>query len=117
MHIPNRIPVSTAIKKMLAEQSAPAPISLPAAGDSSAAAAALRTAVADPSRVARTVAETKRGQAWQAVAHAWTVGAPSNGFAPAVAGMNDGEWHAVITALLGREGVADPQLEGQGNQP
>jgi mono/diheme cytochrome c family protein len=117
VHIPNRIPVSTAIKKMLAEQPAPAPIALPAASDESAAAAALRTAVADPSRVARTVAETKRGQAWQTVAQAWSVGAPSNGFAPAVAGLNDSEWREVITALLGREGVADPNSEGEAKQP
>lgn len=117
VHIPNRIPVSTAIKKMLAEQSAPAPIALPAADDHSATAAALRSAVADPSRVARTVAETKRGQEWQAVAQAWTLGAPSNGFAPAVAGMSPSEWRDVVTALLGREGVAAPVPEGEARQP
>jgi len=117
MHIPNRVPVSTAIKKMVAEQSAPAPIPLPPEGDNSAAAVALRNAVANPSRAARTVAETKRGQDWQTVAHAWSAGAPSNGFAPSTAGMSEGEWHDVITALLGSEGVADPQSEGQAKQP
>lgn len=115
VHIPNRIPVRTAIAKMLAEQSATAPIPLPAAGDS--AAAALRGAIADPSRVARTVAETKRGQGWQAVAQAWTAGAPGNGFAPAAAGMSDDDWHAVVTALLGGEAVAEPPSEGQAKQP
>lgn len=117
MHIPNRIPVSTAIKKMLAEQSAPAPIALPAADDDSAIAAALRSAVADPSRVARTVAETKRGQDWQAVAQAWALGAPSNGFAPAVAGMSPSQWRDVVTALLGRDGVAAPVPEVEARQP
>jgi hypothetical protein len=117
VHIPNRIPVSTAIKKMLAEQPSPAAIGLPPSSDHSAAAGSLRGAVVNPARVARTVAETKRGQDWQSVARAWTAGAPSNGFAPAVAGMNDSEWHEVVTALLGAENVADPKVEGQANQP
>jgi mono/diheme cytochrome c family protein len=117
VHIPNRIPVSLAIKKMVAEQSAPAPIDLPAPGEHSPRADALRSAIANPTRAARTVAETKPGQDWQAVARAWTAGAPSNGFAPSVAGMREDDWRTVVMALLGSDAVADPQLEGQAKQP
>lgn len=114
VHIPNRIPVSAAIKKMLAEQPAPAAIQWPTADP---AAATLRMAVTDPARVARTVMSTKPGQDWRTVARAWAAGAPSNGFALTVAGMNDREWREIVTTLLGAEGVADPRSEGQANQP
>lgn len=117
MHIPNRIPVSLAIKRMLAEQKAPPPLHLPEDNDTSPIAATIRHAVDNPERVARTVAETKRDLNWQSVARAWTAGAPSNGFAPAVAAMTDAEWQTVVSSLLARGGVADPPLEGQVKQP
>lgn len=118
VHIPNRIPVSLAIKKMVAEQSGAMPtVELPAPGDHSAEADALRNAIANPTRAARTVAETRPGQDWQSVARAWTAGAPSNGFATSVASMNDDEWRTVVMALLGSEAVADPKVEGQAKQP
>lgn len=120
MHIPNRIPVSLAIKRMLAEQAALPPLQLPSAKDLSPSAELLRSAIANPDRVARTVAETRRGQErrnWQDVARAWTAGAPSNGFAPSVAGMSGSEWQQVVIALLGNEAVAEPGSEGQVKQP
>lgn len=113
VHIPNRIPVSTAIKRLLAEQPVTASIQWPTTDP---AAAVLRAAITDPHRVARTVMSTKRGQDWRAVARAWAAGAPSNGFALTVAGMNDDEWREIVTALLGATSAADPQSEGQANR-
>ena len=113
VHIPNRIPVSFAIKKMVAEQSPPPPIHYPSAIDRSASANLLRSAIANPDHVARTVADTKPGRDWQDVARGWTAGAPSNGFAPSVASMTAAEWQEVVGALLGREALTENQPEGQ----
>ena len=99
-HIPNRIPVSLAIKKMVQEQTNVPVLRWPAAQDKSAAAELLRFAVADPSRAARTVAATASGSDPAAVARAWAAGAPDNGFAPAVAGLNAAKWGELVRALV-----------------
>jgi mono/diheme cytochrome c family protein len=117
MHIPNRIPVSLAIHKMVAEQSAPPPVALPSQTDNSASASLVRLTIADPRRVAQTVAETNRGQDWQVVAREWSAGAPGNGFAPSVAGMSSAEWHELVSTLLGRETMTEPPPEGQVKKP
>ena len=104
-HIPNRIPVSLAIKKMVREQTAVAPVS--PSGD----ATLLRDAIADPVRVARTVEKTNRDDDWQTIARAWTAGAPSNGFAPSVAAMDSAGWQRLVASLLGR-----PHMAGVDNQ-
>jgi mono/diheme cytochrome c family protein len=100
-HIPNRIPVSLAITKMVKEQATVPPLQLPPAKDKSASAALLPFAVSDPSRVARTVAATANRSDVSAVARAWAAGAPDNGFEPAVAGLNAAEWGEVVRALVG----------------
>ena len=100
-HIPNRIPVSLAIKKMVNEQPNVSPLQLPSADDKSAKAGLLRFAIADPSRAARTVAVPVNRQDLSAVARAWAAGAPDNGFAPAVAGLDAPEWGEIVHGLVG----------------
>jgi len=117
VHIPNRIPVSLAIKKMVQEQTQAPAIKLPAPDDKSPTAELLRSVIADPSRVARTVAATKDRIDHLTVARAWVAGAPGNGFAPALAGMSVAEWQEISRALLGVEDVALAPAEEQARQP
>jgi mono/diheme cytochrome c family protein len=100
-HIPNRIPVSLAIKKMVKEQTEVAPLHWPTAKDKSPSADLLRFAISDPLRAARTVAATANLNDPIAVARAWAAGAPDNGFASAVAGLNAAEWGEIVRALVG----------------
>jgi mono/diheme cytochrome c family protein len=100
-HIPNRIPVSLAIKRMVKEQAAVPPLPMPLSEDKSAAAELLHFAIVDASRAARTVAATVDRDDCAAVARAWTTGAPDNGFAPAVAELNAAEWGEVVHVLVG----------------
>jgi mono/diheme cytochrome c family protein len=100
-HIPNRIPVSLAIKKMVKEQATAPPLPGPSAEDKSASAELLRFAIVDLSRATRTVAATANRNDSVAVARAWAAGAPDNGFAPAVAGLNAAEWGEILHALVG----------------
>jgi hypothetical protein len=101
-HIPNRIPVSLAIKKMVTEQAMVPPLQLRPAEDKSASAELLRFAIVDPFRAARTVAATTNRGDLSTVARAWAAGAPDNGFAPAAAGLNAAEWSEIVRALVGR---------------
>jgi len=103
MHIPNRIPVSLAIRKMVREQTGETPIALPPPSDRSAIARLLRRVVADPQRVARTVAATDRREPVDAVARAWVAGSPTNGFFPAVAELTGAEWQTLTGELLGTD--------------
>ena len=105
-HIPNRIPVSLAIKKMVAEQVAVPPLPWPLAEDQFLSAELLRFAIADPLRAARTVAATANRYDVTAVARVWAAGAPDNGFSPAVAGLNAAEWAEIVRALVGLKGEA-----------
>jgi mono/diheme cytochrome c family protein len=100
-HIPNRIPVSLAIKKMVKEQANVPALQLPSDDDKSASAELFRFAVADPPRAARTVAATANRSDVSAVVRAWVAGAPDNGFFPAVAGLNAAEWGEIVHALVG----------------
>jgi mono/diheme cytochrome c family protein len=120
VHIPNRIPVSLAIQKMVQEQTQAPAIKPPAPDDKSAVADLLRAVIVDSAHVARTVAATKDGTDRSdrlAVARAWAAGAPGNGFAPALAGMTMAEWQEISRALLGAEDVAPIPSEEQAKQP
>jgi mono/diheme cytochrome c family protein len=117
VHIPNRIPVTMAIKKMVQEQTQAPALKLPAADDRSPAAELLRAVIADPARVAHTVAATTERSDRLVVARAWVAGAPGNGFAPALAGMSMAEWQEISQALLGAEHVAQIQSGEQAKQP
>jgi mono/diheme cytochrome c family protein len=119
VHIPNRIPVSMAIKKMVQEQAqaqtrAPR---LPTVDEHSPTAELLRTVVADPLRVAGTIAATPNRSDRPAVARAWVAGAPGNGFATALASVTQDEWQEISRALLGPEEVASAPAEEQAKQP
>ena len=117
VHIPNHIPVSMAIKKMVAEQPPAPTLDLPAPDDKSPTATLLRAMIANPARVARTVAATTNRTDRLAVARAWVAGAPDNGFAPALAGMSMEEWQEILRALLGAEEVAQIPQAGQATRP
>jgi hypothetical protein len=117
VHIPSRIPVSLAIKKMVQEQTQAPAIKLPAPDDKSPTAELLRSVIADPSRVTRTLAATKDRSDRLAAARAWVAGAPGNGFTPALAGMSVAEWQEISRALLGVEDMAPAPSEEQAKQP
>jgi len=117
VHIPNRIPVSMAIRKMVQEQTQAPALKLPAPDDKSTLAELLREAIVDPERAARTVAATTDRFDRLAVARAWAAGAPSNGFASALAGMSSDEWQAICRVLLGTEDMAQIPQEEQAKQP
>jgi len=112
-HIPNRIPVSLAIKKMVKEQVTVPPLQAPSAEDKSASAELLRLAIADPTRAARTVAATANRNDPVAVARAWAAGAPDNGFAPAVAGLDAAQWREIVRALVGTKEEARQPWKSQ----
>ncbi len=117
VHIPNRIPVSLAITKMVQEQRPVPPIGIPAADDKSSTAELLRAVIADPSRVARTVAFTAGRADRSTVARAWVAGAPDNGFAPLLADLTAAQWQDIMRALLGDEEVAPTSGEKQAREP
>jgi mono/diheme cytochrome c family protein len=116
-HIPNRIPVSLAMTKLVQEQSAAPPLRLPSDDDLSASANLLRSVIDDPARVARTVAATSQRSDLAAVARDWSAGAPVNGFSPAVAALDNSEWQTITHALLGTDDVAPEQSQRQANEP
>ncbi len=107
VRIPNRIPVGLAVRKMVAEQRPVPPILTPAADDTSTRAEVLRRVIAEPGRVARTVAGTPQRHDPAAVARAWSAGAPANGFSPALATLAPEEWRELLAALLGN-GASPP---------
>ena len=117
VHIPSRIPVSLAIKKMVQEQTQAPTIKLPTVDDKSATTELLRSVIADPARVARTVAATKDRADRVGVARAWVAGAPGNGFSTTLAGVTSDEWQEISRALLGPEDVARIPSEEQAKQP
>jgi mono/diheme cytochrome c family protein len=109
VHIPNRIPVSMAIRKMVAEQ-APAP-TLPATAASNEL---VRRTVVDPSTAARTVAATDAHADVASLARAWTAGAPQNGFSTALVGLSADEWHTLVSVLLGEDRPMGRAVDGGG---
>jgi mono/diheme cytochrome c family protein len=117
VHIPNRIPVTLAIRKMVQEQTQSPAVNLPAAADTSATAELLRSVIADPTRVARTVAATTGFDDLHAVARAWAAGAPGNGFAASVAGLSDKEWWELLRVFFGTDVLAPAHSEEQAKQP
>jgi mono/diheme cytochrome c family protein len=116
VHIPNRIPVSLAIRKMVEEQTkartAVAPVTLPAATDTASTARLLRRVILDADAAGRTVAATAQRSDLASVARAWAAGAPGNGFATELVGLTGEEWHALVQALLGTDLPAVASIDG-----
>jgi mono/diheme cytochrome c family protein len=117
VRIPNRIPVSLAMKKMVQEQKPAPTLKLPGVEDKSPTAELLRAVIADPSRVARTIAATEGHADPAALERSWVAGAPGNGFAPVLAGMSDTEWQEIKRALLGGTDVAPSPAQEQAKEP
>jgi mono/diheme cytochrome c family protein len=101
--IPNKIPVSLAIGKMIKEQAAaPAP-ALPSAGDNPAAADLLRRVVGNPALAARTVAATTARGDLTSLARALSAGVPGNGFSSDLVSLGMDEWRLLATVFFGQE--------------
>jgi mono/diheme cytochrome c family protein len=110
IHIPNKIPVSMAIAKLLKEEAAvPAP-ALPSPGDNPAATALLRRVVVDSPLAARTIAATTARGDLTSLARALCAGAPGNGFSTALVTLGMDEWRLLGTVFFGQElpDVASP---------
>jgi mono/diheme cytochrome c family protein len=116
VHIPNRVPVSLAIGKMVMEQTPAPSLKLPGRDDKSAVAELLRRVIADPTAAARTVAATANRDT-AAVARAWTAGSPGNGFATALATLSADEWRKIVRELLGTDAPADESARQEAKQP
>ena len=83
-HIPNKIPVSMATQKLLAEEPAPPKLTFPTGEDKRHGVELLRSAIVDPVRAARTLADaTKRDPA--AFARSLAADVPENGFSTRMA--------------------------------
>lgn len=104
--IPNRIPMSLAIEKLAAEDPEVPALALPAADAADATdpgAVALREAVSEPARAARTL---RGSRAWrdsvEALARAVAIGLPSNGFSTRTMSFDATEWRALHRELITR---------------
>jgi mono/diheme cytochrome c family protein len=117
VHIPNRIPVSLAIGRLVKEQTPPPALALPGPDDTSPLASLLRRIIGDPGLAARTVAATSNRTDAAAVARAWTAGAPGNGFTTALAAMSADEWRQIVRELLGTEAPGEASARQEANQP
>lgn len=107
--VPNKIPVSTAMRKLEVEYASPPPLPVPVAPVTPEG-ALLRRIVTDRNRAARTLAGTPF---WRedlaALERAAAEGAPGNGFAVEAATLGPDEWKAV-QALLSRLVPGDDRL-------
>jgi mono/diheme cytochrome c family protein len=97
---PNKIPVSMAIAKLVAEFHAPQPLTV-SPDDQSLGAQVFRRVVTDPVRAAQTLAGSS---AWQKGAQelAATIlpGAPGNGFSASAATLGADEWQALQEEVI-----------------
>ena len=112
VHIPNRIPVSLAIQKMVREQATSLPVALPVGDEHAAIAALLRRVIVDATAAGHTIAATKNRADLASLARAWTAGVPGNGFASELVTLGGDEWHTLVTALLGTDLPAVASVDG-----
>jgi len=103
--IPNRIPVSLAIRKLAAEAPNPPRLGLPPADATEPGAKALREAVRDPVRAARSL---QGSPGWRdsddALARAVTMDLPANGFSTRALSFAPAEWRALRGELITKFG-------------
>ena len=92
--IPDKIPASLAVRKLVEEYAAPAPLVLSAAA---------RRAISDPGRAALWL---RNGSAWRkgprALARAAALQAPDNGFSVSAAELDPAAWSALFAQLRGQ---------------
>ncbi len=93
--IPNHIPVSSAIAKLVAEAPVTPKLVQP---EDPALAGLVRRVVADPERASRTLRQLS-GKSPSELAAALAAGAPANGFRPEVAALNLTDWQLLGSAL------------------
>jgi len=97
---PNKIPVSMAIARLVAEFRAPRPLTVPP-DDRSLGAQVFRRVVTDPVRAAQTLAGSS---AWQKGANELAAsvlpGMPANGFSVSAATLGAAEWQALEEEIL-----------------
>jgi len=97
---PNKIPVSTAITRLVEEFNAPRPLVI-AADDQDAGAEILRRVVADPVRAAQTLAGSA---SWRMGVREFAADvlpdAPGNGFAVSLSTLKAADWQALHARLL-----------------
>lgn len=100
--VPNRIPVSAAMARLIEEYKNPPPIIIDA-GNQGTGAAILGRALKNPGRAARFLAQS---QAWkespEELASSVLLNAPENGFSIALAAMNASEWQELYVELMKR---------------
>lgn len=98
---PNKVAVPIVMAHMAAEFTAPPPVTMPAAGDTSAGAELARRLVRDPARAAEVLSQVPD---WRtdvgAFARVAAAGAPENGFRPAVADLGAADWKTFHDALV-----------------
>jgi mono/diheme cytochrome c family protein len=97
-HIPNKIPVSMAMAKLLKEQPAAPALTLPADEDKRQGVELLRSAIVDPTQAARTLADASKLDR-VAFARALAAGVPENGFSTALVAWGESDWQSVTSAL------------------
>lgn len=97
---PNRIPVSAAMRKLVDEFKAPAPISV-APEDQDTGAAVFRRVIADPDKAAQTLAGSP---SWRKGVKEFAADilpdVPQNGFSVSLATLNAADWQALHEKLL-----------------
>lgn len=100
--VPNRIPVSAAMKKLSEEDRTPPPLTIDQE-DQSRGVSILRRILKDPETAARFLAHS---QSWKAssqeLASSVLVNAPGNGFSVDSATLNESEWQELYTEILKR---------------
>lgn len=103
--IPNRVPVSFAMKKLIEEEQPARALELPAPEDESEGARVLREAVRCPDRVTRVLTDA---DGWredpQVLARIASAGAPSNGFAIEAVTFGPDRWKALQVELIKKLG-------------
>jgi mono/diheme cytochrome c family protein len=110
---PNRIPVSSAMTRLVQEYRVPAPLSV-APEDQSPAAELLRRVIMDPSRAALSLAGSKSWrESPQALAASVLPGIPANGFSTNLATLSSAGWQVLHEALLKIMPVQDQKQESQ----
>lgn len=100
--VPNRIPVSAAMARLIEDYEDPPPLAI-AQTDQGEGAAILRRILKDPERAARFLV---RSQSWkagsQALASSVLLNTPGNGFSTVSATLNESEWRELYAELLKR---------------
>jgi mono/diheme cytochrome c family protein len=109
---PNRIPVSLAMEKLRYEAFVPEIPRFAFDDPTYPQADLFRSLILNRSTVERTVAQSLQLQKDTNLERAWVAGAPFNGFAPALATLDEETWRQFKVAILGTPPNEPASLEG-----